>query len=383
MGSLDDLFNADREEVIEELAAERAAAFGFTPITPEELAAARLTPRTIVPGLLYADVRTRIAPGGIGKTTLALSEAVKLALGRDIWGLHPEHPVKTILVTKEDSRELLVARVRELMAAMELSWDERLQVLRNVRILDLSGDKFRLSTVTDDVVEPHRTNLVNLLDIIRDWKPDWVIFDPLVSFGVGESRVNDAEQGIIEAFRILRNSLDCCIEGIHHTGKVNARDGAMDQYAGRGGSALSDGCRMVVVIRPLNAAEWHKATGEPLVGIDTGLVMSLPKLSYVGPQEPIYIRRRGYLFTHVQPVKQDDEERSNAYAEKLLDFIRGEYEAGRRYSDNELDECALVLGMKRTNIRDAKMLLKVEGRIEKVAKADGVVAHYRPSKPRF
>ena len=363
--------------------AERAAAFGFKPITPEELAVARLTPRTILPGLLYADVRTRIAAGGTGKTTMALFEAVTLALGRDLWGRRPEHPVKTILVTKEDSRELLVARVREVMAAQALSQDERLQVLRNLTILDLSGDKFRLSAVEDDVVQPHETYLANLLNTIRDWKPDWVIFDPLVSFGVGESRVNDAEQGIIESFRILRNDLDCCIEGIHHTGKVNARDGATDQYAGRGGSALPDGCRMVVVMRPLNAEEWLKATGEPLEGIDTGLIMALPKLSYVGPQEPIYIRRRGYLFTHVQPVKQNDEERSNADAEKLLDFIRGEYEAGRRYSDNDLDACTSVLDMKRTNIRNAKTLLKVEGRIAHVAKAGEAAAHYRPLETRF
>jgi len=53
-------------------------------ITLDEMHAARLTPRVILRDLLYADVRTRIAAGGVGKTTIAIFEAVTLALGRDL-----------------------------------------------------------------------------------------------------------------------------------------------------------------------------------------------------------------------------------------------------------------------------------------------------------
>ena len=222
---------------------------------------ARLTPRCILPDLLYADVRTRISAGGTGKTTVALFEAVTLALGRDLWGRTPKHPCRSVLVTREDSREILVARMREIIGAMSLTDDDIGQVLGNVLIVDVSGVTFRLSAISDDVVIPHAHNLNWLVDNLKDWSPDWIIFDPLVSFGVGESRVNDAEQGLIEAFRVLRNHLDCCIEGIHHSGKANAREKSTDQYAGRGGSALSDGSRMVVVMQPLEPDEWASATG--------------------------------------------------------------------------------------------------------------------------
>ena len=93
-----------------------------------------------------------------------------------------------------------------------------------------------------------------------------------MSFGVGESRVNDAEQGLIEAFRIIRNQLDCCVEGIHHTGKANARDKSTDQYSGRGGSALADGARMVAVLYTLTPSEWLQATGTSLGADESGLV---------------------------------------------------------------------------------------------------------------
>lgn len=75
---------------------------------------------------------------------------------------------------------------------------------------------------------------------------------------------NDAEQGLIEAGCRLRNALGACILFVHHTGKQVAREEVMDQYAGRGGSALADGSRMVHVLYSLTADEWRTKTGNNL-----------------------------------------------------------------------------------------------------------------------
>lgn len=175
--------------------------------------------------------------------------------------------------------------------------------------------------------------------MLEAWGPDWIIFDPLVSsFGVGESRVNDAEQGLIEAFRILRNRLNCCVEGIHHSGKANAREKSLDQYAGRGGSALSDGCRMVAVMQPLTPAEWYAATGTKLDAGESGIVMALPKLSYSKPQEPIFIRRTGYCFQKEAVMKRSPEQRADAITEQVMQFIRHEFEQGRKYASADLEK---------------------------------------------
>lgn len=335
----------------------------MAPITPEELATARLTPRVILQDLLYADVRTRISAGGTGKTTVALYEAATLALGRELWGRKPERACRTAIVTREDSRETLVARLHEIMSDMRLTAAEAAQVLQCIRIVDLSGLPFRLSEVIGDVVYPHRANLAHLVQVLRPWEPDWIIFDPLVSFGVGESRVNDAEQGLIEAFRVLRNELGCCVEGIHHSGKANAREKTLDQYSGRGGSALSDGCRMVAVMQPLDAAEWLKETGTPLEDGETGLVMALPKLSYAKTQDPIYIRRRGYHFETVQIRRVSPQHESENRAKAVLEFIRKEYIEGRRYSKEDLESSKDRLKLSRSHMRDAITFLKVNGRI--------------------
>lgn len=276
--------------------------FELLPITPEELSAARLNPRVILPYLLYADVRIRVSAGGTGKTTLALYEAICLALGRELWGRTPERPVRTAIVTREDTREILVARAREIMSALGLDAEAVAHVLRHVAIMDLSHIGFRISTVNNDVVTPDTEALGRLMGWLRPFRPDWIIMDPMVSFGVGEQRVNDAEQGLIEAMRILRNEFDCCVEGIHHSGKANAREKTVDQYSGRGGSALADGARMVCVMQPMEPGEWAEATGTELQAGESGLLMALPKLSYARAQGTIYVRRARYSFTQVGPA---------------------------------------------------------------------------------
>ena len=335
----------------------------LAPITLDELHRAQLSPREILPHMLYADVRTRLAAGGIGKTTVATFEAVTLALGRELWGRTPERPMRTVIVTREDGREILVARLREIAYSMRLGAGELDQVLQNVQIIDLTSFPFRLSRVVEDVVYPHSENLDQLTSKLQAWAPDWIIFDPLVSFGVGESRVNDAEQGLIEAFRILRNRLDCCIEGIHHTGKVSAQEKRLDQYAGRGGSALSDGCRMVCVMQPLNPAEWRQATGTDLQAGESGIVMALPKLSYSRSQEPVFIRRTGYRFTMETPNRRTPEQAAEAIANQVEQFIRYEYEQGRRYSTADLENSRDRMSLSRPELRAAITALKVSGRV--------------------
>ena len=371
-------FSATPSDSVVPKTAHLATLVRMEPISTEELHRARLTPRCILPDFLYADVRTRISAGGTGKTTVALYEAVTLALGEELWGRTPKHPCKTVIVTREDSREILVARMREIIGAMMLDQVQVAQVLANVRIVDVSGVSFRLSAVSDDVVVPHAHHLNWLVDSLKEWGPDWIVFDPLVSFGVGESRVNDAEQGLIEAFRVLRNHLDCCIEGIHHSGKANAREKSTDQYAGRGGSALSDGCRMVVVMQPLEREEWLQATGMQLGGDEAGIVMALPKLSFAGKQEPIYIRRCGYHFSRVIPIRRNPEQEAEAIENQVCQFITYEYSQGRKYSGKDLEDSCKKLNLSRAQIRSALTALKVSGRVIYIEVKGKSGSHFEP-----
>lgn len=278
------------------------------PFSDEEAKVAELQPRVLVENYLFADLRNLIAAGGVGKTSMLLHEAVCGALGRPIWGNAVPKPFTTVIVTKEDSREILLARMREIMHTLGLSAEDRHTVYKHVFAVDLSGVPYKLAHVVGGQVEPHTENLDTLIEHCKPVAPDRLIFDPLVSFTAGESRVNEAEQGVVEAARYLMRKLpNIAVDIVHHTGKANARMGAMDQYAGRNGSALPDGSRMVAVMTPCSADSFSEGTGyflDKRAG-EKGLRVSFPKMSYAAQPADKYILRRGFHFQCVQSVSAE------------------------------------------------------------------------------
>lgn len=352
---------------------DRRAVVGWTfpePISVSEFQTARLAPACIVEHYLFADVAVVVAPGGTGKTTLLLYEAIHIVLARPLYGLGIRKPGCVLIVTAEDTREMLVARLRLMAEAMQLSATELDVVMRDIRISDVTGMGFKLTAIVGDVVVPAAL-ADSIVEACSDDPPVLVSIDPAISFGVGEARVNDAEHGLIEAARRIRATLDCCVRFVHHTGKLNARDKTLDQYTGRGGSALPDGARMVAVLQPLSADEWLSATGIPLTNGEQGMVLARPKLSYCAPQPDILISRKGFTFTHTTRMDTNQGARLHAECEQLLTLLTHDLGRGIRHTQNSLEALGV---MSRRAIRDAISTLISRGRLEH-AKVEGAVAH--------
>ena len=336
-------------------------------IGDDEWTTAKLAPDCIVEGYLYADVACQIGPGSTGKTTASLFEAVHIALGRNLWGLRVLKPGPVLYVTAEDRREFLVARLREICTGLGLSAAEVAKVRQLVRIDDCTKHPRRLTAVVNDVVMG--SGFAD--DIVRvcqesGFAPVLVQFDPMVSFGVGESRVNDAEQGLVEAARVIVAGLNCCARYVHHSGKANAREKTADQYTGRGGSALPDGARMVTVLQPMNAAEWMAATGDTIDADrnETAFVLARPKLSYCAPQPDIFILRCGYSFrclSRAAPIEPDKQRGIDA--EQVLRLIRSEAQAGRQLTKSTLEDIKPE-SLTRSRFRAALAVLLSDRRIE-------------------
>lgn len=338
-------------------------------IENDEWEIARPAPDCIVENYAYADVAVMVAPGGTGKTTLVLYESIHIVLGLDLWGNRVIKPGNVLIITAEDTREMLIARLRDICREMALTPDQIDLVRDGVRIADVSGASCKLTAVLDDVVRPNHV----VEEIIRaslGSPPVLIVIDPAVSFGVGESRTNDAEQGLVEAGRKLRSALNCCVRYIHHSGKQNARDKATDQYAGRGGSAFADGARMVSALANYSGinneetAQWQKITGYTLNRSENGIVLALPKMSYAPPQPSIYIVRQGYSFTRIQPASKDAGDELAAMANQVWQLLTEELKNGRYHTRNTLESLSKTAGLKRQEIRDSIRFLTAASRIE-------------------
>lgn len=365
-GDFNDLSTAEGPEAVRRqvMAALRddTARLSAPSITAEELANARPTPDCIVRNLYFADVGTLIAAGGTGKTTLMMHILCCIVTGRDCLGEKVVKHGPVLLLTAEDGREILVARLRSIMDGLDLDASERATVMRDLRIADVSGEGFKLTEVASDVVLPG-ANVDELIAAAKAINPVLIVIDPAVSFGVGEQRVNDAEQGLIEAGRKLRNALNCAVVYVHHSGKANARDKTLDQYSGRGGSAFADGSRMVHVLAPLTPDEWEAATGETFADGETGLILARPKMSYCPPPGDIYIRRNGFHFERVEAAIDSKADRIERTANQVWQLLTEELKHGRRHSKKSVED-ADAGNLKRNQIRAALSWLEVTGRVE-------------------
>ncbi|HWJ68932.1 MAG TPA: AAA family ATPase [Sphingobium sp.] len=339
------------------------------PISRDEWHSARGRKPAIVDQWFYVDVGVFIAPGGTGKTTLLLFQAICIALGLDLFGYEVRSAGPVVILTAEDSRETLVARLRFMCHQLGLTDEQVQEVRESVIITDVSGKGIKLTTVEKDVVMPSKV-LDRLIVEVGFLCPSLLIIDPMVSFGVGESRINDAEQAMIDAARRIVNTVQCTVLYVHHTGKANARDKTTDQYSGRGGSALADGARMVHVLQRLNPAEWTQATGDSLGPDDSGFVLARPKMTWCPPQPDIYIKRRGYGFERIAAV--DPTEGAGAitrqYADKVDQFLREEFLKGNKHTGRTLAELKL---MPRQALRSAIERLMTDGRLVSEAVTTG------------
>jgi len=334
-------------------------------ISEEELASASLTPTCVVEEYLYADVATLSAPGGTGKTTLVLYEAICLSVDRPVHGMRVKKPGWTLIITAEDQRERLVARLREIMNSMDLTADERKVVMQSVLPWDVTGEQLSLivamdgnlvlTTLADDIIKTHQQD-----------PPVLIIFDPLISFGVSETMVNDNEQAIVKACRRIVKGLDCCVRLIAHTGKANAREKTLDQYSSRGGSALSDGSRMVSVLQTWSAGDEMKPpAGCTPDGEASITILARPKLSYAKPNLPnLWIRRTGYTFETFTDIQISKEERDEAILDQVERFLASEVQQGHRHNKTSLETS--VPNLKRSEVRMAIAVLMAHGRIIEV-----------------
>lgn len=345
-----------------------AAPLAFPAVTLTEWLSARPSPTPIVAGHYYADVGVFVAPGGTGKTTSVLWQAVHIALGRELWGMPVLRPGPVMILTAEDSRELLVARLRLICGELGLTDELTQLVAERVRIGDVSGTGFRLTQVDRDVVRPAEGPLSQLIEAAKAIAPVLLVIDPAVSFGVGESRVNDAEQGLVEAGRRIVREVGCGVIYVAHSGKANAREKTLDQYSGRGGSAFADGARMVHVLQTLAPADWFAETGDELQPGETGLILARPKGSYSVPQGPLYIKRRGYRFEAYDRKVRDKEQQRDDADRKVWRLLTDELALGRYHSARSLD--AIETGLRRAELREAVARLLASGRVQERDRPD-------------
>lgn len=258
-------------------------------------------PEVLIHGLIPCDVFGWVGAGGSAKTTLMLWTMIHVILGMPIANHEVKHAGPTLFLTAEDDAQLVRYRLRELCDSLGLNEEQRRTIGRHLYVEDITGRLIRF-VETDRSNNMLMTKAVDqLIDVYRPVAPVLVAADPAVYFGPGERYVNDAEAALMAVGRHIGRELGtqnrrAAFGWIHHVSQVVAREGIVDQYASRGGTAFADNSRAQIVFTrhaddnprfPIPTAVTHSDVEEGRV-----LRMHVAKFSYgVAADQPLWVVR--------------------------------------------------------------------------------------------
>jgi hypothetical protein len=210
-------------------------------LTPARLPLpASIEPREWLYGkfLIRQRVALTVAPSETGKTGIGIVEALALASGKSLLGIHPFGPLRVAIWNGEDPLEELERRVAATMQLYRLTNED----LGGRLFLDSGFGKGGLAM---EVASISRTGLVMNQPQIRaftkalmDNQIDVQLLDPFVSVhAVGENDNNSVDK-VSKTFAGVAEEANCAVHLFHHTRKGSGAQHDMTVDDARGAGSL-------------------------------------------------------------------------------------------------------------------------------------------------
>ncbi len=222
--------------------------------------------------LLRGQASVTVAPGGLGKSSLSIVEALAMVTGRDLLGdsVHGRD-LSVWLFNLEDPRDELERRIAAAMLHHGVASDEL-----GGRLFYDSGRERELCTAIQTregaiIIEPAFDDLARQ---ISDSNIDVLVIDPFVSsHQVGEND-NGAIDMVAKKWAKLADKCNCAIELVHHTRKTNGEEATTE--AARGASALLSAARSGRVLNRMTGDE-RESAGIPADDVTTYFAVTRDK----------------------------------------------------------------------------------------------------------
>jgi hypothetical protein len=199
------------------------------------------------------NIAATISPGGVGKTSLALLEAVSIASGVNLLGVEPKEVCNVWHFNLEDPLDEMLRRVWAIcehyaIDPHSLSGKLFLNSGRDTSLIvakQVQGHVIATPAV-DEVIDEMRRNNIGVLQV-----------DPLISAHDAVENVNDQMRPVFDAFTRIANEANAAVDLIHHTRKQAAGFSATpgDMESARGAGALAGAVRSARTINVMSQAE--------------------------------------------------------------------------------------------------------------------------------
>lgn len=215
----------------------------------EEIDYAAIPARQWVYGQIYIRgfCGITVAPGGIGKSTLVLIEAIAMATGRNLLGIQPKGKLKVVYFNAEDP--MVEIKLRVAAACLHYGIDQR-ELIGQLFIQ--SGRDRDLILASGDPGEVMEGAFTQIEAFLKWHSVDVLIMDPLANLHESEED-NRTYRKLGKRLSRMAEAHVLAVHLVHHTRKLNGMSASVEDS--RGGSALIGAVRVARAINPMEPEE--------------------------------------------------------------------------------------------------------------------------------
>jgi len=212
-------------------------------------------PWVLKPFYLSQQIGVTVAPGGVGKSTLTVAEAVGLASGRQTIGGEPERPYTVWHWNLEDPEDELARRFAAARKHYGITRDDYAGRL----FVNGAEDRLVIGTDGKDGVRIFKPIVKALIRECKRLGVEVLQVDPFISSHQVSENDNMAVQAIVDAWRLVAREANVAVHLVHHTRKAaSGASGERTADDSRGAGALNAAARMVRVLNPMSKDEAEK-----------------------------------------------------------------------------------------------------------------------------
>jgi hypothetical protein len=212
---------------------------------------AKIPPREWLYGEHYVRhyLSATMAPGGVGKSSLLLTEALAMVSGKPLLDIRPKLRLRVWYWNGEDPLEELHRKVM----ATALHYGLVKEDLAGLFLGSGREMSLQLATSTREGVKIAIPTVNAVIRTLTDNQIDVLIVDPFVTTHTVNENDNAAMQAVVRQFADIAQAADCSIELVHHTRKTSGNDVTVED--GRGASAMLAAVRSARVLNRMSKAE--------------------------------------------------------------------------------------------------------------------------------
>jgi hypothetical protein len=202
---------------------------------------------------LKAYITGLVAPGGVGKSSLALALGISVASNNDILNLGVRKQANVLIINNEDSDDELKRRI----AGITTQFGINPISLKNTLFYESGYEKKYMLSEMSDGGQKETAFAADLIEYMLDKDIGLLIVDPFVSTHNAPENDNTAIDQVMSIYRRVAAKTGASITLIHHTRKQQDTKGSSAGNAdiARGASALKDAVRVVATLTPMSTVE--------------------------------------------------------------------------------------------------------------------------------